>query len=496
MVLKRFAAAAAAAAVMTTGMSIPFLSCGAEADNAGFYDSLDRGLAAVNTTGGIYLSWRLDKSEDELFGDAESGVSFNIFRDGKLIANEAKSTNYIDKEGTSDSVYTVEAAEGAKKGEKSKEVKAFDTGKNYFDIPLQVPAKCTAEDGSSLSYFPGDASCGDLDGDGEYEIVLKWDANPQDNSNGGYTGNVLLDAYKLDGTFLWRIDLGRNIRSGAHYTQFLVYDFDKDGKAEITAKTAPGSKDGQDNYVTQASLDTGIKNADNKTSYVNSDGYILTGPEYFTIFDGETGIALDTINYPTQRVSANVWGDAYGNRCDRFLATVSYLDGENPYAVYWRGYYFGQSGFGQRTGICGIGFDGERLNVKYIFDTLSGQNGYTSGNEDYVGQGNHNITTADVDNDGKDEFISGALCMEVDEKDRLVPKWCSWREHGDALHIGDYDPTHEGYEYFSVHEDGNWVSHGKTLDFGMTVYDAATGEELFHQGASSDTGRGMMANVG
>jgi len=463
-------------------------------------ERLDRGLVAMKTNDGIYLSWRLMSDEDMRFGTATKNVAFNIYRDNTLIATEQSTTNFIDTSGTASSKYSVAPVVDGVEGEKSKQVSAFSSNSNYFDIPLSVPANFTTEDGNTYSYFPGDTSCGDLDGDGEYELVVKWDCNPQDNSNGGYTGNVLLDAYKLDGTRLWRIDLGRNIRSGAHYTQFLVYDFDLDGKAEVTCKTAPGSKDGKGNYVTAASSDSSIKSADNTAVYITDGGYVFNGPEYFTIFDGETGEALDTINYPTQRVSTTTWGDNYGNRSERYLADVAWLDGQKPYAVYWRGYYFPQQGYSGRTGIAGISFDGERLNVEYLFDTLNTQPGYSNGNENYIGQGNHNITVADVDGDGKDEVISGALCLEVNEENKLVVKWCSWREHGDALHIGDYDPTHEGYEYFSVHEDGatdgSIVSHGKVLDFGMTVYDAATGEELKHVGNTKDTGRGVMANVG
>ncbi|MCX7714976.1 MAG: bacterial Ig-like domain-containing protein [Clostridia bacterium] len=472
----------------------------ASAANTRQTENLDRGLVAMKTSGGIYLSWRLMSDEDCYLGTASSNVSFNIYRDGTLIATESKTTNYTDASGTAASIYQVAPVANGVEGTKSASVTAFSSGSNYFDIPLDFPSAYTAPDGTSYTYSPGDTSCGDLDGDGEYELVVKWDCNPQDNSNSGYTGNVLLDAYKLNGTKLWRIDLGKNIRSGAHYTQFLVYDFDLDGKAEVTCKTAPGSKDGAGNYVTLASSDSSINTADNTSSYVNDGGYIITGPEYFTIFNGQTGAAIDTINYPVQRVSAASWGDAYGNRCDRFIADVAWLDGKKPYAVYWRGYYFPQSGYSGRTGVCGISFDGKKLSADYIWDTLSTQSGYTAGNESYIGQGNHNMTVADVDGDGKDEFISGSLCFEVNDSDKLVPKWCSWREHGDALHIGDYDPTHDGYEYFSVHEDGatdgSVTSNGKTLDFGMTVYDAKTGEELKHVAGSKDTGRGIMANVG
>ncbi|MGN0181537.1 MAG: bacterial Ig-like domain-containing protein, partial [Candidatus Ornithomonoglobus sp.] len=456
-------------------------------------EKLDRGLVAVKTGDGVFLSWRLNGDEASV-GDIAGAPGFKVYKNGTLIATVDNSTNYLDKSGTVSDSYTV-APEG---GEQCGAVTPMDN--SYFDIKLDKPADFAVDEETSYSYTAGDASCGDLDGDGEYEIVIKWDANPQDNSIAGITGNVYLDAYKLDGTRLWRIDLGRNIRGGAHYTQFLVYDFDLDGKAEITCKTAPGSLDGKSEYVSAASSDSTIQSADNSVSYVNDGGYIIEGPEYFTIFDGETGAAIDTINYPVQRVSASVWGDIYGNRCDRFVADVSYMDGEKPYAVYWRGYYFGQSGYGERTGVFAASFDGERLSVpeNHIFDTRSDQPGYRSGNEIYVGEGNHNMTTADVDDDGRDEVISGALCLEFDDNDILSPKWCTFKEHGDALHIGDYDPTHQGLEFFTIHEDGGGVNiyGGVTLDFGASVIDPATGEIMKHWSGSKDTGRGLMANVG
>ncbi len=209
---------------------------------------------------------------------------------------------------------------------------------------------------------------------------------------------------------------------------------------------------------------------------------------------------MDTINLPTTRGSENGvdYGDDFGNRSNRFVSDIAYLDGEKPYAIYLRGYYFGRNGK-QRTSIAGISWDGTALSPTYRFDTQKGQEGYYDGAYQYVGNGNHNCTVADVDNDGKDEFITGALCMEVNDDNEFRPKWCTYLQHGDALHIGNYDPTHTGFEFFTVHEDSGTNSlsgNDITLDFGMSVIDAETGNIMFHEGASDDTGRGVMANVG
>ena len=432
----------------------------------------------------------------------------SIYKNGQFLATETYSTNYIDPNGTSSDTYQVAPIVNGVEGEKCDSVAPFASGSNYFDIPVDRPKSTltttttitTDENGNELpenqwhtetkvnEYTIGDTSCGDLDGDGEYELIVKWDCASRDNSQAGLTGNVYLDAYKLNGKKLWRIDLGKNIRAGAHYTQFLVYDFDMDGKAEVACKTAPGSIDGAGKYVSETSSVEEIRNAnDNTVSYVNQNGYILDGNEYFTAFDGETGKTIDTIYYPIPRLDYESWGDTNGNRCDRYVASVAWLDGQRPYAVYWRGYYMGRNGR-QRHGACGISLENGVLNPKYKFDTYSEDtDAYTPGNEKYVGEGNHNMTVADVDDDGNDEFISATLCYEVNDEDKLMPKWYGGRQHGDALHIGNYDPTNNNFEYFSVHEHG---------DFGMTLMDAKTGEEAFHVSDSNDTGRGLIANTG
>ena len=471
-------------------------------------EKLDRGLIAIKTDGGVYLSWRLFDNEDNIFGSADKNVSFNVYRDGKKISEVATKTNYVDS--TVGTNYSVAPVINGVEGEKCNPVTAYNN--SYFDIPLLKPDDETIYDPSNnklatYSFFPADCSTGDVDGDGEYEIIVKWTSHERDVGTPAYSGTVHLAAYKLDGTKLWKndIELGKNVYSSAHTLQFLVYDFDGDGKSEVICQTSLGSKDGQGKYVSNAAqTDEEIKaitDKENSTAdYRSSSGVITKGEEFLTVFNGETGAAMDTISLPTTRGSENGvdYGDDFGNRSNRFVSDIAYLDGEKPYAIYLRGYYFGRNGK-QRTSIAGISWDGTALSPTYRFDTQKGQEGYYDGAYQYVGNGNHNCTVADVDNDGKDEFITGALCMEVNDDNEFRPKWCTYLQHGDALHIGNYDPTHTGFEFFTVHEDSGTNSlsgNDITLDFGMSVIDAETGNIMFHEGASDDTGRGVMANVG
>lgn len=447
-------------------------------------ETLDRGLVAMQSGQGIYITWRLLGTEDY-------NTPFQLYRDGAQIATVSESTNYFDADGTLDSSYMIQAGQ-----EVSGAVTPFTSQKNYFDLPLNRPENITV-DGEIYCYTVGDASTGDLDGDGVYEIVLRWDI--ADSSYVGRT--VYLDAYKFDGTQLWRIDLGQNISTSSS-CPFTVYDFNGDGIAEVCTKTAPGSTDGTGRFVSEASSNAAIQATDNSVSYArNSFGYVMEGPEYYTVFDGRNGRAMDTVSYPVPRGTdakntlSSVWGDNYHHRCDKFNEAAVYLNGSTPSLVLWRGIYFGQKAVGTgRTGICALDLNEEnRLVITGRFDTMPGAAGYTFKNEQYTGQGNHNMSVGDMDGDGKDEFVSGGLAMDHD----LTPLWCSYRGHGDALHMGDYDPTHPGLEYFSVHESGDTTAYnGTPLDYGMTLYFAEDGTEIFHTGSNRDTGRGMMANMG
>ncbi len=433
-------------------------------------EKLGRGVVALRTnSSSVYVGWRM-------LGTDPDDIGFNLYRmtnGGTAVKVNSSpitnSCNYVDT-GATLTVSNYWFVRPVTNGVEWAASSAFLLPSNspvqqYLSIPLQIPPGGTTPDGVVYTYSANDCSVGDLDGDGEYEIVVKWDpSNSKDNSQSGYTGDVYLDAYKLDGTRLWRIDLGKNIRAGAHYTQFMVYDLDGDGKAEVACKTAPGTVDGQTNNV--------IMSGDDPTAdYRNSSGYILSGPEYLTIFNGQTGAAMVTTNYWPPRGDVSSWGDSYGNRVDRFLACVAYLDGVRPSLVMCRGYY-------TRTVLAAWDWRNGQLTQRWVFDTT---NGYSS----YMGQGNHNLSVGDVDGDGKDEIVYGACAINHDGTGLYTTGW----GHGDAMHLSDMDPDRPGLEVWDVHETPNPTCGGGEFR------DARTGQLLFGYPGTSDTGRGLASHI-
>jgi hypothetical protein len=418
-------------------------------------EALDRGTIAVKQSDGVYVGWRM-------LGTDTQDIAFNLYRDGVKVnsAPITGATNYKDTAGTAKSTYTIRPVVGGIEQQPTEKASVLDM--NYFTIPLRKPADSMTPDGVAYSYRANDASVGDLDGDGQYEIVLKWDpTNSKDNSVSGYTGNTYVDAYKLDGTFMWRIDLGKNIRAGAHYLDVMVYDLDGDGKAEVTFRTADGTVDGKGQVIGDANAD-----------YRNASGYILTGPEYHTIFEGATGRALATDSYEPARGNVTDWGDNYGNRVDRFGAAIAYLDGERPSVVMQRGYY-------TRMVFVAYNWRDGQLTKLWTFESN------TPGNGAYAGQGNHNLSVADVDGDGKDEIITGAAAIDHDGKGL----WNSLLGHGDAQHLGDLDPTRLGLEQWAVQE----VTSAK---YSAEMKDAKTGRVLWGElQVGLDVGRGLTADI-
>lgn len=436
-------------------------------------EALGRGVVAMRQEDGkVFVGWRL-------LGTDSPTMGFNLYRTingGKPTKVNAQplmgATHFIDAKTEVGKTYTY-SVRPVLNGKETKEsvsnrgyVLAPDA-KPYLSVPLQTPQGCT----------PNDVSVGDLDGDGEYELVVKQEMTPRDNSHSGMTGSTKLEAYKLDGKLLWRIDLGINIREGAHYTQFLVFDMDGDGRSEIACKTADGTIDGAGKVI-----------GDAKADWRNPEGRILKGPEFLTVFDGLTGKALATTPYipsrhpskqdPTGDELKAVWGDGYGNRGDRFLACVAYLDGVHPSIVMCRGYY-------TRTVLAAWDWRSGKLTHRWTFDSADG----TPGNSAYSGQGNHNLSVADVDGDGKDEIVYGQMCIDDNGKGL----YSTGLGHGDALHVSDIDPSRPGLEVFGIQE--------RFDDAGVHLVDAKTGEVLWKKPsvkAGNDgegPGRGLALDI-
>lgn len=409
-------------------------------------ERLDRGLISVRSGSGNLVQWRL-------LGTDPRDVAFHVYRDGARLTSSplTTTTSYLDAGASSSARYTVRAVVNGIEQAASAASLTFANG--YLDVPISKPGG---------DYTANDASVGDLDGDGDLDLVLKWDpTNAKDNSQSGVTGNVYLDGYRLDGTRLWRIDLGRNIRAGAHYTQFQVYDFDGDGGAEVAVKTADGTRSGTGQVI-------GDANADHR----NSSGYVLSGPEYFTVFEGADGRIGATTSYVPARGTVSSWGDSYGNRVDRFLAGTAYLDGVRPSIIMARGYY-------TRAVVVAWDYRGGTLTRRWTFDS----NSSSSGNASVAGQGNHSLAIADVDADGRQEILYGAAA--IDDDGRFL--WSNGTGHGDAGHVGDLIPSRPGLEYYKVTED--------TSQPNSWMADARTGQILWRTGSGSDNGRGVSDDV-
>ncbi len=416
-------------------------------------EKLGRGVVAVRENPSkVAVSWRYLESDPE-------NQAFDVYRNGKKVNAKpiTDATFFTDNyTGNGEAKYEIRALKG------DKTVASYtlpaDAPTGYINIPLQRPELGVDPFGKEYFYNANDASIGDVDGDGEYEIILKWDpTNSHDNAHNGFTGPTYFDCYELDGTLKWRIDLGENIRSGAHYTQFLVADFDGDGKAELICKTADGTMDGQGKVI-----------GDRRADWRNLNGRIVSGPEYLSVFNGETGAEMATVDYIPPRGNIKDWGDGYANRSDRFLAAVAYVDGVRPSAVMARGYY-------TRSVLAAYDWDGKDLKVKWVFDSN------TPGNEAYAGQGNHNLRVADVDGDGCDEIIYGQMAVDNDGKGL----YSTGMYHGDAIHLLS-DINDEKYYVWGCHENKK---------DGTTLREAATGKVILQYPSDKDIGRCMAADI-
>lgn len=442
-------------------------------------EKLSRGLIGIPTEEGMYFSWRMTLED-------AAGLQFDLYRSSNGGAEVKLNKEPIDR--TSDFLdrtvdYTVDNRWTLKAttGEVATWTRLKGEERNpYLSIPI-----CKPEDGEiagePFTYTANDCSVGDLDGDGEYEIILKWSpSNSKRPPQRGFTGNTYLDAYKMDGTRLWRIDLGPNVRSGAATTNFLVFDFDGDGCAEICCKTGDGTVDGLGHRIGDAQVDW--RTWDKKSP---TYGKIVNGPEYLTVFEGRTGKELDSKEYIPTRYPLDGWGGVGGNcgndntggRSDRFTAGVAFLDGKTPSPVMVRGWY-------GRTVVATWTFTNGALKHTWTFDSAA------PGWETYSGMGNHSVTVADFDGDGCDEICVGAMTVDHDGKGLFT----TGLRHGDALHAGRFIPSRQGMQVFGVHENEGDNEIVKRTP-AVAMFDGATGEIIWQDGLGQDAGRGVAADI-
>ena len=442
-------------------------------------EKLSRGLIGIPTEEGMYFSWRMTLED-------AAGLQFDLYRSSgggaEVKLNKEpidRTSDFLDRtvDYTVDNRWTLKATTG--------EVAIWTRLKGEERNPyLSVPV-CKPEDGEiageSFTYTANDCSVGDLDGDGEYEIILKWfPSNSKRPPQRGFTGNTYLDAYKMDGRRLWRIDLGPNVRSGAATTNFLVFDFDGDGCAEICCKTGDGTVDGLGHRIGDAQADW--RTWDKKSP---TYGKIVNGPEYLTVFEGRTGKELDSKEYIPTRYPLDGWGGVGGNcgndntggRSDRFTAGVAFLDGKTPSPIMVRGWY-------GRTVVAAWTFTNGALKHTWTFDSAA------PGWEAYSGMGNHSVTVADFDGDGCDEICVGAMTVDHDGKGLFT----TGLRHGDALHAGRFIPSRQGMQVFGVHENEGDNEIVKRTP-AVAMFDGATGEIIWQDGLGQDAGRGVAADI-
>ena len=438
-------------------------------------EKLNRGVVAVRNDNKVIVSWRLLSSD-------VANQPFDVYRNGKKLNSQPLTDGgnfFVDVQPLKkDAVYEIRGG-----GKNGKYTLKADAPEGYLPIKLQRPEGGVTPDGQLFTYSANDASVADADGDGQYEIVLKWDpSNAHDNAHDGYTGPTIFDCYRLDGKLLWRINMGINIRSGAHYVPFIFYDLDGDGCAELIVRTSDGTCDGTGKVIGDPTADyrhnpspiTQHPSPKSEWGKYNKPGRpmtgrILTGNEYITVFNGLTGKAMYTKPYIPERGNLSDWGDNYANRSDRMLAAVGYLDGKHASAIFCRGYY-------TRTVLAAWDWDGRELKQHWVFDTNNPE--WAS----YAGQGNHNLRVADVDGDGCDEITYGSMAVDHDGRGL----YNTGMGHGDALHLMAFDP--------STPELQVWDCHENRRD-GCELRNARTGEVIFKIPSKSDVGRCMAADI-
>ncbi len=437
-------------------------------------EKLGRGLVAIYQGKGlVVVSWR------KLMEDTKK-VTFDLYRKSYLPGvtklkevhlNEKPlktSTFFVDKSVDS----TIKQEYILVESKSRKKVVSYMLTPERAAVPYIAIKLPPIDWDTTRAYMPNEASVGDLDGDGEYEIVLKRQIGNFDCSQPGISGGTNhLEAYKLDGKRLWQVDIGINVREGADYFSFMVNDFDGDGKSEVICKTSEGTSFGNGKKIGDFNLD-GIVDYVIRDPSLRTYGKILSGPEFISVIEGSTGKELERVDY-IPRGNMIEWGDDDGNRMDRQLSAVAYLDGKRPSYLVARGSNgkFVIQAWNYRDG---------KMTKIWTFDTHANNQKYIA----WSNQGSHNIRIGDVDHDGKDEIIYGACAIDDDGSGLYTTGW----GHGDAVQLADIDPDKPGLEVWQCHEYAPSPN-------GSSLRNAATGKLIWGFPSSAEVDRALCADI-
>ena len=460
--------------LLATSALALLVSMGANAQR--FTDKLDRGLVAVKTTKGVYCSWRIQA--DEYYD-----VKYNLYRDGtKVNAEPLDVSNFTDTSGSESSQYTVKAVLNGVEQQASKAATVFKS--NYKEIKIKHDASLKA------TYEPNDACCADVDGDGEVEILMKFNNKEEAEQlypkNGPTIDGVATKEYsmlaclKQDGTVLWWVNCGPNMGDFQNNEQNIVgYDWDMDGKAEVVMRLEEGSTVHMADGTTYT-IGANGKNGSSWTNYREPKGsgsvewFTHYGKEFLWYCEGATGKPYQCIEFPLKRLEDGetdlkaAWGDGYGHRSSKYFFGAPYLDGKHPSIFLGRGIY-------TRHKFIAYDVDPKNHDLKVRWKWTNNQPG-----SPWYGQGYHNYIVADVDWDGRDEIVWGSMVIDDNGKGLST----TGLGHGDAQHIGDFNPYIHGQEMFACNEDNPSNNYR----------DATTSKIYYRKTDTNDDGRCLAGN--
>ena len=441
-----------------------------------FTDKLDRGLVAVQTTKGVYCSWRIQA--DEYYD-----VKYNLYRDGTRVNSEPLNvSNYTDASGSASSKYTVKAVVNGVEQQASKAATVFKS--NYKEIKIKHDASLKA------TYEPNDACCADVDGDGEVEILMKFNNKEEGEQlypkNGPTINGVATKEYsmlaclKQDGTVLWWVNCGPNMGDFQNNEQNIVgYDWDMDGKAEVVMRLEEGSTVHMADGTTYT-IGANGKNGSSWTNYREPkasgsvEWFTHYGKEFLWYCEGATGKPYQCIEFPLKRLEDGetdlkaAWGDGYGHRSSKYFFGAPYLDGKHPSIFLGRGIY-------TRHKFIAYDVDPKTHDLNVRWKWTNNQPG-----SPWYGQGYHNYIVADVDWDGRDEIVWGSMVIDDNGKGLST----TGLGHGDAQHIGDFNPYIHGQEMFACNEDNPSNNYR----------DATTSKIYYRKTDTNDDGRCLAGN--